>query len=117
MLNLLPNTRVYLATEAVDMRRSFDGLSALVMDVLCENPLSGHLFVFSNRLGDKIKILYYDGQGLCQWYKRLERGRFQIPSSELEGVELSTQELGLLLDGLDIGLAEKIPKRRFRAVM
>ena len=76
MLSLLPNTRVYLATEAVDMRRSFDGLSALVLDVLSEDPLSGHLFVFSNRVGDKIKILYYDGQGLCLWYKRLEKGRF-----------------------------------------
>ena len=117
MLSLSPNTQIYLATEAVDMRRSFDGLSALVMDVLAQDPLSGHLFVFSNRLGDKIKILYYDGQGLCQWYKRLERGRFRIPTSELEGVELTSQELGLLLDGLDIGLAEKIPKRRIRAVM
>lgn len=117
MLNLLPNTQIYLATEAVDMRRSFDGLSALVMDVLAQDPLSGHLFVFFNRLGDKIKILYYDGQGLCQWYKRLEQGRFRIPTSESEGVELSPQELGLLLDGLDIGLAKKIPKRRIRAVM
>ena len=117
MLNPLPNTQIYLATEAVDMRRSFDGLSALVMDVLAQDPLSGHLFVFFNRLGDKIKILYYDGQGLCQWYKRLERGRFRIPTSELEGVELTSQELGLLLDGLDIGLAEEIPKRRIRAVM
>lgn len=116
MLSLLPNTRVYLATEAVDMRRSFDGLSALVLDVLCEDPLSGHLFVFSNRVGDKIKILYYDGQGLCLWYKRLERGRFRLPGSEEAGMELSARELGLLLDGLDPSLAEAMPKRRIGAV-
>jgi len=117
MLSLSPNTQIYLATEAVDMRCSFDGLSALVMDVLSEDPLSGHLFVFTNRLGDKIKILYYDGQGLCQWYKRLEQGRFRIPNSDLEGIELTSQELGLLLDGLEIGLAEKMPNRRIKALM
>lgn len=117
MLSLSPNTRIYLAIEPVDMRRSFDGLSALVLDVLAQDPLSGHLFVFSNRGGDKIKVLYYDGQGLCLWYKRLERGRFQIPASNLESIELTSPALGLLLDGLDTGLAEKLPKRRIRAVM
>lgn len=116
MLSLLPNTKVYLATEAVDMRRSFDGLSALVLDVLSEDPLSGHLFVFSNRVGDKIKVLYYDGQGLCLWYKRLERGRFRLPRSDEAGLELSARELGLLLDGLDPGLAGAMPRRRIRAV-
>lgn len=117
MLSLSPNTQIYLATEPVDMRRSFDGLRALVLDVLAQDPLSGHLFVFSNRRGDKIKVLYYDGQGLCLWYKRLERGRFQIPASNLDRVELTSPALGLLLDGLDIGLAEQLPKRRIRAVM
>lgn len=116
MLSLLPNTRVYLATEAVDMRRSFDGLSALVLDVLSEDPLSGHLFVFSNRVGDKIKVLYYDGQGLCLWYKRLERGRFRLPISDESGLELSARELSLLLDGLDPGLAEALPRQRIKAV-
>ncbi len=117
MLSLSPNTQIYLATEAVDMRRSFDGLSALVLDVLAQDPLSGHLFVFSNRRGDKIKLLYYDGQGLCSWYKRLERGQFRIPSIQAGSVELTSPELSLLLDGLDIRLAEQMPKRRIQAVM
>ncbi len=116
MLSLPPNVRIYLCTEPVDMRRSFDGLSVLVMDVLEHNPLSGSLFAFYNRVGDKLKVLYYDGQGLCLWYKRLERGRFRIPACEAESVELTSQELSLLLDGLEIGLAAQMPRRAIQAV-
>ncbi len=116
MLSLAPNVPVYLCTEPVDMRRSFDGLSVLVMDVLAENPLSGSLFVFYNRAGDKLKVLYYDGQGLCLWYKRLERGRFRIPAYEGESVALTNQELSLLLDGLAIELAAQMPRRAIQAV-
>jgi transposase len=116
MLSLPPNVRIYLCTEPVDMRRSFDGLSVLVMDVLEQNPLSGSLFAFYNRVGDKLKVLYYDGQGLCLWYKRLERGRFRIPACEGESVALTPQELSLLLDGLDMGLAEQMPRRAIRAL-
>ena len=116
MLSLPPNVRIYLCTEPVDMRRSFDGLSVLVMDVLDGDPLSGSLFAFSNRAGDKLKVLYYDGQGLCLWYKRLERGRFRIPAGDAESVELSSQQLSLLLDGLEIGLADRMPRRVIRAL-
>lgn len=116
MLSLAANVRVYLCTEPVDMRRSFDGLSVLVMDVLKENPLSGSLFAFYNRRGDKLKVLYYDGQGLCLWYKRLERGRFRIPASAGDSVELTAKELALLLDGLEIGLAARMPRRAIQAV-
>ena len=116
MLSLPPNVGIYLCAEPVDMRRSFDGLSALVMDVLDQDPLSGHLFVFYNRVGDKLKILYYDGQGLCQWYKRLERGRFRIPRAQGEAVTLSGKELSLLMDGLDMVLAGQMPRRSIRAV-
>ena len=116
MLSLPPNVGIYLCTEPVDMRRSFDGLSALVMDVLDQDPLSGQLFIFYNRLGDKLKILYYDGQGLCQWYKRLERGRFRIPRSQDEVVALTAKELSLLIDGLDVVLAARMPRRSIRAV-
>ena len=98
------------------MLRSFDGLSVLVMDVLERDPLSGNLFIFYNRRGDKIKVLYYDGQGFCQWYKRLERGRFRIPVSDREGIALSAKELGLLLEGLDIRPAERMPRRAVQAV-
>lgn len=110
MLNLLPNGGIYLCSEPVDMRRSFDGLSVLVMNVLDHNPLSGSLFVFANRRGDKLKVLYYDGQGLCVFYKRLERGRFRIPASAVQAMELTTQELALLLEGLEIGLAAQRPR-------
>ena len=116
MLSLAPNVPIYLCTEAVDMRRSFDGLSVLVMEVLEENPLSGSLFVFYNRAGDKLKVLYYDGQGLCLWYKRLERGRFRIPACGEESVTLTSQELSLLLDGLAIDLAAQMPRRVIQAV-
>jgi transposase len=116
MLSLAANVRVYLYTEAVDMRKSFDGLSVLVMDVLEANPLSGSLFAFCNRRGDKLKVLYYDGQGLCLWYKRLERGRFRIPVCESDAVQLSAKELALLLDGLEVGLAARMPRRAIEAV-
>jgi transposase len=116
MLSLPPNVGIYLCTEAVDMRRSFDGLSVLAMEVIEHNPLSGSLFVFSNRLGDKLKVLYYDGQGLCLWYKRLERGRFRIPSSERPSLTLTAKELALLLNGLEIGLAARMPRRTIQAV-
>lgn len=116
MLSLPPNVRIYLCTEPVDMRRSFDGLSVLVMDVLEQDPLSGSLFAFYNRAGDKLKVLYYDGQGLCLWYKRLERGRFRIPACAAETVELTSQELSLLLDGLEIALAAQLPRRGIQAV-
>ncbi len=116
MLSLAPNVGIYLCTEPVDMRRSFDGLSALVMDVVERDPLSGELFAFFNRAGDKLKILYYDGQGLCQWYKRLERGRFHIPRCEGEALALTAKELSLLMDGLDMVLAARMPRRSIRAV-
>jgi transposase len=116
MLSLAANVRILLYTEPVDMRRSFDGLSVLVMDVLDENPLSGQLFVFRNRRGDKLKVLYSDGQGLCLFYKRLEKGRFPILNTPATGVRLSTRELQLLLGGLSPALAKKMPVRAIKAV-
>jgi transposase len=116
MLSLGANVRVYLCAEAVDMRRSFDGLSVLVMEILEQDPLSGHLFVFYNRRKDKLKVLYYDGQGLCLWYKRLERGCFPIPAAEGEAIALDARQLSLLLDGLDLALAAQAPRAEIRAV-
>jgi transposase len=116
MLSLGANVRVYLCAEAVDLRRSFDGLSVLAQEVLAQDPLSGHLFVFHNRRKDKLKVLYYDGQGLCLWYKRLERGCFRIPPAEGEAVALDARQLGLLLEGLDVTLAAQAPRRAIRAV-
>jgi transposase len=103
MLTLPPSTRVFVATKHADMRRSFDGLMALVRDFLGEDPLSGHLFVFRNRLGDRLKILWWDRDGLAIFYKRLEEGGFVFPSAgELPRLEMSAAELQLVLQGIDV---------------
>ena len=80
MLNLAANTRIFLAVEPTDMRKGFDGLFALVESVIQQDPFSGHLFVFRNRRRDRLKILWWDRDGLAIWYKRLEKGGFQFPT-------------------------------------
>jgi len=103
MISLPPTVKIFLSTAPADMRRSFDGLSAMVEHVLQEDPLSGHLFVFRNRRGDRVKLLYWDRDGLCIWYKRLEAGTFRFPTPQ-EGqtsVTVSAAEWAMLLDGVD----------------
>lgn len=102
MLSLPPQVRVFLCTQPTDMRKSFDGLSGLVEDVFGEELLSGHLFVFVNRRRDRVKILAWDRDGLCLWYKRLEAGTFQLPATNGDGVELDAAELSMLLSGIDL---------------
>jgi transposase len=102
MLTLPPSTRVFLATKPADMRRGFDGLFALVRDFLGEDPLSGHLFVFRNRHGDRLKILWWDRDGLAIWYKRLEEGTFRFPSAgDAVQLEMTATDLQLVLQGID----------------
>jgi transposase len=94
---------VYLALGATDMRKSYDGLAALVRAEMGEDVLSGHLFVFSNRHRDRLKVLYWDGSGLWVCAKRLEKGRFRWPSPDALGtVRLNVAELTLLLEGIDL---------------
>jgi transposase len=105
MLALPPSVRVFLATGATDIRKSFDGLSALAQSVLEQDPLSGHLFVFCNRRRDRLKILYWDRSGFWILHKRLEKGTFAWPrEDDSAGVrlELTSNELGLLLAGIDL---------------
>ena len=103
MLTLSPAVRIYLATGATDMRRSIDGLSALVRDRFTLDPLSGHLFLFRNRRGDRIKILAWDRSGFWVLYKRLERGTFAWPTDVDEApVEMRSTDLLLLLSGVEI---------------
>ncbi len=103
MIHLGPHTNVFLAAGVTDMRKSIDGLSVLVIDVLEKEPLSSHLFVFCNRLRDKIKILYWSNNGFWLFYRRLERQRFWWPEGEQPGaIEITNRELSWLLDGLDI---------------
>ena len=116
MLTLPPAVRIYVAVEAVDIRRSFDGLSAAVREVLRQDPLSGHLFVFRNRRGDRVKILFWDRSGYCLFYKRLERGTFRLPQGDAARLEIDAGELGLLLEGVDLVHVRRRPRWRPQAM-
>ena len=101
MLSVSPATRVFVALEPVDMRKSFNGLYAQVQTVFQQDPTSGHLFVFTNRLRNRIKILYWDGSGLWVCAKRPERGTFGWPVGEGASCCLRGEELQLLLHGIE----------------
>ncbi len=95
------NTRVWLAAGFTDMRSGFDGLAAKVQLALAADPFSGHIFVFRGKRGHLIKLLWWDGQGLCLLAKRLERGRFVWPAADTGQVHLTTAQLAMLLEGID----------------
>jgi transposase len=116
MLSFPANVRVFLCTQTVDLRKSFDGLMALVGPVFQRDPLDGHLFLFLNRRRDRIKMLYWDRDGLALWYKRLEEGTYQIPAAPdgSRGLELDATPLALLLTGVDLKSAQR-RKRYTRA--
>jgi transposase len=103
MLNVAAGTRIFVATGATDMRKGFDGLCGVVTSTLQKDPLSGHLFLFVNRRRDKLKILYWDGDGLAIWYRRLEQGTFQMPtvSEDKKTAEIRSDELTMLVRGID----------------
>ena len=101
MIELRAGTRIWLAAGITDMRRGFHGLSAQVKTVLEQEPYSGHVFVFRGRRGDLIKLLWFDGDGLCLFQKRLERGRFIWPQATSGTVSLSRAQLSMLLEGID----------------
>jgi transposase len=98
----LTGVQVWLATTPVDMRKSFDGLAEVVRSFLGRDPLSGSLFVFRNRGGQLVKILWWDRDGLAIYYKRLERGVFPFPRSQETAVEISRGQLLRLLSGLEV---------------
>ena len=110
MIGLPSGTRVWLAAGATDLRRGFDGLAALVQTQLEADPFSGHLFVFRGRRGDLIKVLWWDGQGMCLFAKRLERGRFVWPSAPSGAVALTPAQLSMLLEGIDW----RLPRRTWQ---
>jgi transposase len=101
MIGFPAGVRVWLATGHTDMRRGFDGLALLVQEQLKRDPHSGQLFVFRGRRGGLIKILWHDGQGMCLFAKRLERGRFIWPSAAAGAVTITAAQLGYLLEGID----------------
>jgi transposase len=101
MISPPAGVRVWLAAGATDMRKGFDGLAGLVQTQLSEDPFSGQLFVFRGRQGDRIKVLWWDGDGLCLFAKRLERGRFIWPQAASGTVSLTSAQLSMLLEGID----------------
>jgi transposase len=112
MLSLSPTIRIFLYAEAADLRKSFDGLSALVRQALDADRLSGHWFAFRNRTGDRLKILAWEEDGWCLWYKRLEQGVFRFPVAAADGpprIEVRAAELAMLLDGV---VLEKVQRRK-----
>jgi transposase len=104
--------RIWLAAEATDMRCGFDRLAERVKMVIGEDPLSGHLFVFRSRRGDRLKILVWERDGFLLWYKRLEAGVFQLPrmSEGARSVELRASELAMILDGIDVSKLKRTPR-------
>lgn len=116
MFGLGAATRIYLAAGTTDLRKSFEGLYGLVRDHLLCDPLSGYLFLFTNAQRNRLKLLFYDGSGLWVCAKRLDRGRFRWPDSDRESVKvvLTSEELALLLGGIDLRQTER--RRWYRAV-
>jgi transposase len=105
VLTLPSSVRIYVAAEAVDLRRGFDGLAAVTRGVIRQDPLNGHVFVFLNRRKNRIKLLVWDRTGFLLLYKRLERGTFHMSTQPRAGerhVELDAGEFGLMLEGVDL---------------
>ena len=115
MIHLPASVRVYLCLSPCDMRKSFDGLHTLVREHLTLDALAGHLFVFASRRRDRLKILYWDRDGFAMWSKRLEEGTYAVPwaeSAEERRREITAQELGALLSGIDLDQAKR--RKRYR---
>ena len=113
MFTLSAAVRIYVASAPCDLRRGFDGLSALTRSVIGTDPMSGHVFVFLNRRRDRIKLLAWDRTGFLVVYKRLERGTFSIPVAPRVGqqhVDVDAGELMLMLEGLDLRQARRQPR-------
>jgi len=113
MLSLPPSVRIFVCLAPTDLRKSFDGLAQLARSEMAGDPLSGHFFVFGNKRGDRLKLLYWDSGGYCLWYKRLEQGRFVWPnlpaSAGSHGLEMRAADFAMLLDGVDL---ESVRRRR-----
>jgi transposase len=116
MLSLPPSVRIFVSREPADMRKGFDSLAELVRSHLGGDPLSGHLFVFRSKRGDRLKVLYWDSDGLCLFYKRLEVGTFALPTMGTSvgehGLEIKAGDFALLLDGIDLESVQR--QKRYR---
>ncbi len=110
MLSLPPSVRIFVCRGPADMRRSFDGLARMAEEHLAADPRSGHLFVFRNRRGDRVKILYWDRDGYALWYKRLEEGTLRFPEAVDAEVAWTPVELALVLEGIDVRGARRFKR-------
>jgi transposase len=113
MLNFSDLMRIYVCAAPTDMLKGFDSLAAIVREGLGYDPLSGHLFVFRSRRGDRIKLLWWDRDGLTIYYRRLEKGTFRFPAiddSQTRSIEISSQELSLVLWGIDPASVKRQPR-------
>ena len=117
MLSLPPTAKIFLCTTPADMRKSFDGLCGLIRTWLHGDPLSGEVYVFRNKTGDRIKILTFEGDGLAIFYKRLESGTYRFPLAVDESgkVTVRTADLVMLLDGVDLASVHRRKRYRRRA--
>ena len=98
---MLPSdVKIFIARQPTDLRKSVDGLALLTRDLIRQDPLSGHLFVFVNKVGHRVKILFWDRTGFVIWYKRLESSRVRLPAEGADSLELTRSQLALLLDGI-----------------
>ena len=111
MLSLPSAVGIYLCREPTDMRRSFDGLSMMVQYIIKQDPLNGHVFVFRNKRGNMLKLLYWDRDGYAIWYKRLEKGTFNIPVDITKDYRLEHHQLSMMLEGIEFVRIKR--KKRF----
>jgi len=102
VLSVPAKVRIFLCTKPTDLRKGFDGLHGLVLEVLRQDPLSGDLFVFLNKRRDRLKLLVWEGDGWLVLYKRLESGTFAPPVAQEDSIALSSAQLALLLGGIDL---------------
>ncbi|MEX0713342.1 MAG: IS66 family insertion sequence element accessory protein TnpB [Pirellulales bacterium] len=114
MLSVPGTVKIFLSLAPTDMRKSIDGLAGLASTVLEQDPLSGHLFVFTGKRRDRVKLLYFDGDGYAVWYKRLELGVFRLPEAGADqtSVTLSAAELTMLLSGVDLASVRRTKRYR-----
>ena len=110
VLTLPPSIRIFVCTAPADMRRGFDGLAHMAQDIVRQDPLSGHLFVFLNRRRDRVKILYWDRDGYAVWAKRLETGTFRLPQATGPQLEVQHADLVMLLGGIDPAGSRRRPR-------
>lgn len=116
MISFPSHCRIYLAIEPINMHASFDSLALRVEDVIQQSPLNGHLFIFFNKRRDKLKALIWDRNGFWIFYRRIEKGRFKIPRVQQESIELSHEDLKLLLDGIDFSQLKRFSELRYAIV-